>query len=183
MKPTTATRSLAVTLLGLAIAASAADTTLIYKTIDADGTTVFTDQPAPEAVLVTPPPLNVVDQAPSTAATPNQTSLLSAPPAVRVDNVSIVSPAHEQTFIDPQATLWVEFELSPAETLPVGLSAQVLLDDKVLSTGSANRLPIDIPERGTHRVLIRLIDPTGTVQLESEAIDIHVRHHVAGSSI
>lgn len=182
MKSTTATRSLAVTLLGLAIAASAADKTLIYKTIDADGTTVFTDQPAPEAILVTPPPLNVVDQAPATTATRNQSSSSSAPPVASVDSVSIVSPAHEQTFIDPEETLWVEFVLSPAETLPVGLSAQVLLDDKVLSTGSGNRLPIDIPERGTHRIQIQLIDPTGTIRAESEVIDIHVRHHVAGSS-
>jgi hypothetical protein len=35
--------------------------TLIYKSIAADGTTVFTDQPAPSAKLIKPPPLNVMD--------------------------------------------------------------------------------------------------------------------------
>lgn len=179
MKLTKTTRSLAVILLGLANAAFAADTTLIYKTIDADGTTVFTDQPAPEATIVTPTPLNVVDQAPPVTPTPQQTP---ATLQTTVDSVNIVTPVNEQTYIDPQTPLWIEFELSPAESLPVGLSAQVIMDDKVLSTGNGNRLPIDIPERGTHTVQIQVIDSEGVLQTESDTIQIHVRHHATGST-
>lgn len=182
MKTTTVTHSLAIIILGLSSAASAADKTLIYKSIDADGTTVFTDQPAPESTIVTPAPLNVVDQSPATTSSlpsPQPSSSTTAL-ATTVDSVSIVSPTDQQTFIDPQSDLWVEFSLSPSDTLPDDLRAQVLLDGEVGSTGSSNRLPILIPERGTHSIQIQLIDPQGSVQSESDVINIHVRHHVAG---
>ncbi|MGQ7847478.1 hypothetical protein ACUNV4_23510 [Granulosicoccus sp. 3-233] len=182
MKNTTTAPFLTLILLGLINTPLTADTTPIYKAVDADGTTVFTDQPIPEAVIVTPPPLNVVDQTPTTTRSHAQTSGTTTSDVMTVSSVSIVSPAPDQTFIDPQAPLWVEFALSPADTLPVGQSAQVLMDGRLLSTGSDNRLPIDIPERGTHDVQIRLIDATGSVQAESAVVQFHVRHHTAGKA-
>lgn len=161
--------------------ASAADTTLIYKSIDADGTTVFTDQPAPQAVVVTPPPLNVMDRQPASVS-PRTAARPIGNIDDTLDSVTIVTPAHEETFIDPQSDLWVEFDLSPSDTLPVGLAAQVLLDGSAVSTGNSNRLSIGTPERGTHTVQIQITSPTGAVVTESDIIEIHVRHHVAGSA-
>jgi len=181
MKMTTASLALTAFLLGMASAASSADKTLIYKSIDADGTTVFTDQPAPEATIITPPPLNIADQPPATSST-SKAPTPSESSAPTIDSVTIISPAHEQTFIDPQSALSVEFSVSPADTLPVGLTAQVLLDGTVRTSGSNHRLPIDIPERGTHTVQIQIVDSRGDVLAESELIDIHVRYHATGGA-
>jgi len=177
MKNTIAFIALILSLPSASRMASASDSTPIYKSVDADGTTIFTDQPVPEATLVTPPPLNIVDSGPATPDSAGQAVASPDSAVPTVNSVTILSPAHDQTFLDPQEPLWVEFDLSPAEVLPVGLSAQAWVGDTLLSTGDARRLPIDIPERGTHSVQIRLVDSAGQVQAESPAIDIHVRHH------
>lgn len=182
----TATTLIILGLLAMITGGADAQETPIYKSIARDGSTVFTDQPAPEATVFKPAPLNVID---SPAAPPADTtppvvpaSVPADPAETTIDSVVIKNPQNEQTFIDPESQIWVEFGTSPASALPVGMTANLRLDDALVVTGSRYRMPVDVPERGTHRLQIQLVDQDGLVMAESEVINIHIKQHVAGSA-
>jgi hypothetical protein len=260
--------------LAMSVCAAESAETLIYKSIDADGTPVFTDQPAPSATLVKPSRLNVMDaprtkdasvsgtpagaeaaaqqsnstdgtggadengtdagsdgaatgstdgmpvagrdpsadpdsspeaaqypgsdaaQYPSSdssseAAQHSSSDTDTANPAdsersadsTTVDAVSILAPLDRQTLIDPEGPVWVEFSISPAAELPKGMTAQVRLNDALVVTGGSTRLPMDVPERGAHRLQVTLVDVSGKAVAESAPIEIYVKlPTVAGSN-
>jgi hypothetical protein len=100
-----------------------------------------------------------------------------------VDTVTIRSPLDRQTLIDPEGPVWVEFSTSPAAELPKGMTAQVRLNDALVVTGGSTRLPLDVPERGAHRLQVILVDVSGKAVAESAPIEIYVKlPTVAGSN-
>ena len=167
-----------------------AQKTLIYKSVASDGSVEFTDQAAPNAVIVTPSPLNVVvsptSQADQTIPDPATTApeQASEDPSsgeqqdinlTTITSVSINSPAHQETLIDHQEPIWVSIQTAPATRIPPGLTAEVMLDGERIVTGSSDRLPIDTPERGTHQLQVKIVDREGRVVAESAKHDIHIR--------
>ena len=162
--------------------------TLIYKSIAEDGSTVFTDQPAPDATVITPAPLNVMDSPVAQPAGANSTVSATPLPALEkpltatIDSVVIKYPLDDQTFIDPEAQILVEFSTTPASTLPTGMSANVRLDGVLVVTGSSYQMPIEVPERGTHQLQVQLVDQAGSTIAESQVIHIHIKQHVAGNA-
>ena len=158
----------------------------IYRSIAKDGSTVFTDQPDPAATLIKPAPLNVMDspvKPPAVATVPGTPAPAPAElPVSVIDNIVIEHPLDEQTFIDPGEQILVEFSTSPASSLPTGTSANVRLDDALVVTGSSYQMPVNVPERGTHRLQVQLVDEAGLIIVESDVIQIHVKQHVAGSA-
>ncbi len=182
----TAKTIIAMGFLALTSGLAGAQETPIYKSIAEDGSTVFTDQPAPEATVIKPASLNVMDSPvaqPAVVAVPaTPPSALKEPPTPTIDSVVIEHPLDEQTFVDPEEQILVEFSTSPASSLPTGMSANVRLDDVLVVTGSSYQMPVDIPERGTHRMQIQLVDQAGSIIAESDVIQIHVKQHVAGSA-
>ena len=168
--------------------AHAQEETRIYKSIAEDGSTVFTDQPAPDATEVKPAPLNVMDSPatqPTVVAvprTPLPIPAIEEIPVALIDSVVIEHPLDDQTFVDPQEQILVEFSTAPASSLPVGLTANVWLDDTLVGAGSSYQMSVDVPERGTHQLQVQLVDEAGSVIVESDVIEIHVKQHVAGSA-
>lgn len=182
----TVTTLIAIGLLAMTSSPASAQDTPIYKSIAEDGSTVFTDQPAPDATVIKPAPLNVMDspaaQTASSAVPVTPLPALREPPTPTIDTVLIKHPLDEQMFVDPEEQILVEFSTSPASSLPTGMSANVRLDDIVVVTGSNYQMPVDVPERGTHHLQVQLVDQTGSIITESDVIKIHVRQHVAGKS-
>lgn len=170
--------------LAMATGLTVAKETPIYKSIAADGSTVFTDQPAPDATVVKPAPLNVMD---ALATPPANTTIVTPrnaeePTTASIDTVTINQPLDDETFTDQEAPIRVEFTTLPATaSLPTGMTANLRLDDKLVVTGSSYRMSVDIPERGTHHLQLQLVDQTGAIVVESAIIQIHVKQHVAGN--
>ena len=183
---TTATTLIAMGFLAMTSGLAGARETPIYKSIAEDGSTVFTDQPAPDATVIKPAPLNVMDSPvaqPAVAAVPaTPAPVRNEPPTPTIDSVLIKHPVDQQTFVDPEEQILVEFSTSPASSLPTGMTANVRLDDSLVIAGSSYQMSIDVPERGTHGLQIQLVDQTGSIIAESEVIQIHVKQHVAGSA-
>jgi hypothetical protein len=174
---------ISMTLLAVVTGLVSAEQTLIYKSIAEDGSTVFTDQPAPEATIINPSPLNVMDELPAQPAA-TQPATTTAPasddqPTTIIDSVIIEHPTNQQTLIDPKEQIWVEFTTSPASSLPVGMTANVRLDNTLVVTGSSYRMPVDVPERGTHQLQVQLVDRAGSIVAESDVIEIHIKQHAA----
>lgn len=169
-----------------------AEKNLIYKTVADDGSVQFTDQAAPDAVVVTPSPLNVVD-APANqtkpgaaAANPVQVSTGSTTPAPddsdTITSVSIDSPTHQETLIDHQGPIWVKISTAPASSIPAGLTAEVMLNGERVTSGSSDRLPISVPERGTHQLYVKIVGRDGATVATSAKHSIHVKQRVTNSA-
>jgi len=182
------------TTAGIVLAASpvSAEKTLIYKSVARDGSVEFTDQAAPDAVIITPSPLNIVDS-PSkpvsqeitdpAAAAPAQATTAPASAALADDSLTITSviiesPVNQETLIDHQGPIWVVIRTSPAKSIPAGLTAEVTLDGKRVVTGSSDRLPISVPARGTHQIQVKIVDHQGQVVAESAQHDLHIKQQV-----
>lgn len=163
-----------------------AEKPLIYKSVAGDGSVEFTDQPAPNAVIINPSPINVVD-APTSQTDQSPTPATGQAPvgadadqlpdsqSASITSVTISSPAHQATIIDKQEPIWVVIETAPAAIIPTGLTAEVMLDGKRVVTGSSARLPLEVPERGMHLLQVRIVDSEGLVVAESTKYEIHVK--------
>ena len=165
----------------------------IFKSVDSEGNVVFTDQPGnnPNAVVVKTQPINISDPGPS-SQTANSEELddglseaaaESANPDVGVqestiDSVSIVSPLPDATLIDIPDPLFVGFQSEPISIEESGLTAEVYVDGKLAVSGTKSLLAVNVPERGTHTLLVKLVDKNGRTQAASETQNVHIRKRV-----
>ena len=99
-------------------------------------------------------------------------------PAGSVERVEIASPPPDATLLDPVGPLLVEIGTAPGSLAASGLLAEVLVDGEVVATGESSQLSVPPPERGEHRLQVRLTDVDGSVVVESAAQALHVRRTV-----
>ena len=178
----------------------------IYKSVDKDGNVIFTDQPlegaeslnkqaeragadesesdkvsanpsdedsGTEGVLVAPQPKNP-PKTTYNASTEEPTRFLP------VTTVEILTPIHNATLHDPIGNSWVEVQSFPTPLKETGLTAQLWMDDKLITSGKRPMLSLPAPERGTHVLRVKLVDDKGRLYLESKPSHIHVKYRVVG---
>lgn len=210
----------AIFLAQLLVTASSQADDKIYKSLDAEGNAVFTDQPAEDSVIITPPPLNIADSptadnsskaasaqlnqadepldgkstfagfnyatgaAGSTAAgkaasnsSVDESTTASAKPAI--SEISIAAPLSEETMTDAPSPFWVELHSKPVSIKDSGLIAEVWLDDKLAVRGKKPILPVEMPDRGTHQLQVRLVDRKGRTVIESDPQPLYIKRSVA----
>ena len=105
---------------------------------------------------------------PRIAPTPTEASGEAADDGASGYTVRITEPAAEQTFQNPSDSLAVGFKVSPA--LRDGHKAVVVYDGQVL-----DGMTIPWPERGEHRVSVRIVDSKGAELAVSESVRFYVQ--------
>ena len=165
----------------------------IFKSVDSEGNVVFTDQPGnnPNAVVIKTQPINIADPAPSSqtanseeldddANDPATESAKNDADAeeIVIDSVSIVSPQPDATLIDIPEPLFVGLQTEPVSIEESGLTAEVYVDGKLAMSGTKSLLAVSVPERGTHSLLVKLVDKNGRTQVTSKAQNVHVKKRV-----
>ncbi len=165
----------------------------IFKSVDSEGNVVFTDQPGnnPDAVVIKTQPINIADPGPtdktansgeseagtSDAANASAKTDTDAQEIV-IDTVSIVSPQPDATLIDIPEPLFVGFQTEPVSIEESGLTAEVYVDGKLAVSGTKSLLAVSVPERGTHSLLVKLVDKNGRTQVASKTQNVHIRKRV-----
>lgn len=178
----------------------------IYKSIDIDGNVIFTDQPLEgaenisgeepttakagsaeeleeggeenddddrqleEGVAFSPEPKN-----------PPKTTYQEKPEPdefLPVTVIEILSPIHNTTLIDPIGKIWVELQSYPTPLKKTKLTAQLWMDNELITSGRRPMLSLPRPERGTHVLQVKLVDEKGRLQLASDKIHLHVKYRV-----
>ncbi len=164
-------------LLGLAVLSStviaeeAADKPAsgIYRSVDANGNVVFTDQPpeSGESEEVKLRELNTVptdkmrtildsgNEEPEEAAGEGYTRLV------------ITSPGEEATVRNPESAVQVAVELEPA--LKPG-DTMVLYDNGVAQPA----MELEAPERGVHTLIVKVLGEDGEVKISSPAVEFYI---------
>ncbi|MFK8075171.1 MAG: DUF4124 domain-containing protein [Granulosicoccus sp.] len=160
---------------------SAADTE-IYKSIAEDGSVVFTDEPSDGATSFKPKELNIVPPQ-ERKKKPSGDAKEQVEAALKLRTVRFVkiqSPVNDQTYVNPVGGISVTITTGHDGGLPVGHSAQIILDGKVVSTGSGTSFSVPTPHRGTHTLSARVFDASGKLRARSRSVKINVIKSVAG---
>jgi hypothetical protein len=157
-------------LLLLAGAATGSDDR-IYRSVDAEGRVVFSDQPpSDDAKPLELPPLMIVE--PTVVVPPPRPQRTERPqPPYRT--LAIVSPAHDEAVRSNVGDVAIRVRVEPA--LQPGHRLQLLLDGEVVDgSGTGGVFQLSNVHRGTHVAQARVVDGDGHVVKTSDAISFHM---------
>lgn len=148
----------------------------IYKTVDKDGRTVYTDKPNTEkAEKVELREINTVPGAAPPPVSLPASSFESRPAAINY-TISIVSPRTDVTIPVGQRDLGIAVTVSPA--LQSGHLLVYFMNGELLEETSMNNIIVREIPRGTHTLVVEAIDPNGQSLGTSAPVTVNVIRHV-----
>lgn len=145
----------------------------LYKGLDADGNTVYSDTPFMDAEKFTPPPISVVD-------TPREAADKKAveddkPAEFKYMSFDIVSPTNNQT-IHNDPDINVSLNLKPGLNTEKNHSIWLLVDGKpVVKNAQDLSLQIGRLDRGAYNLQAQVRDEDGKEVVKTRAILIFVK--------
>jgi hypothetical protein len=162
-------RSILFTLLSIVCTAAIAGT--VYKWVDEDGVTHFSDQPHENAQKVELAAPQTYSAPPRAAAPASSPRTAAQPPASAYQSCALVAPTNDQTF--PNAlSVPVSVQLAPQQR--PGDQVFLVLDGTrvpgVAPAGTSFTMPI---ERGSHTLQAVVQDSTGKVVCQSASVTFH----------
>lgn len=144
----------------------------VYKYVDENGNTVFTDEPRKGAEVLDVKPVPTVPAIKVPAATPKT----SPKEAFRYNKILIVSPEDQHNFINEVEPIVVQVAMSPA--LRSGDQVQLLLNGAPKgSPGEATQFTLESLDRGAYTAQIRILDKNGKEVGSSPSIQFFVKRH------
>lgn len=163
---------LILTSLSLNHTAYAADQTTVYKVIEADGSTSFSDQAQTNAEEIKLKPVTVI---PATDITQNK--VITPRPTKNktqsyYQNLSILSPANNSALHSGDGMVRVLVQSEPE--LRQGDRFELLLDGDTVARQSERTFQLDTVDRGTHSLVIKIIDRNNkTLKSASSTVTVH----------
>jgi hypothetical protein len=145
----------------------------VYKSIDADGQVIYSDQPTRGAERVNMPPLPTYT--PQTSGTVGRSKPVAAE-QLHYESFTLTSPVSEATIRNNLGTIVIETLLTPALMTPLGHGIRFYID------GVAHGAPIDTTtltlndvDRGEHQLSASVVDATGKVLIATAATTVFVK--------
>ena len=160
-----------IALLALMLALPLAAQDRIYKTVDADGNVIYTDQkPSDDAEPIDLPELSVVD--------PVEIGTLPARPQRAADEApelvfSIASPIQDETIWNTGFTVDVRMSLSTE--MPAGSQIVLFVDGEQKATTRALSTTLRDVYRGPHTLRAELQTQTGQVLASTESVRFFIQ--------
>lgn len=145
----------------------------IYKSRDAEGNVIFTDQAPDEgAEAVKLPRTNTMQEiaAPPPAAAPAADTEQAA--FGGYDTLAISSPGDGDSVTNPGGSVEVSIALSPE--LQPGHSLRLLLDGAPAGLPQMGSMTLEGLSQGTHSLQVQVMDAEGTVVQSSSTISVQV---------
>lgn len=161
-------------LISLAISVGSAQAA-IYRSVDAQGNVVFSDQPGGDAQRIDLPP--VPTYSPPTLPPPAPPSQVtpSAPAGPGYQQFSVLAPTQDQAFWDNSGNVEVTLTLEPA--LMTGLGHRIIYYLDGSADGEATEqtsMVFHNVERGEHSVSATLVDADGQTVVSTGTVRFQV---------
>jgi|SRR6185503_12055942 len=159
--------------LTLSLLSGAAVAATVYKWVDAQGITHYSDQPHPEAQAIEVQPKNTVSTPPVAASTSTGTPANAA--AGIPYQCRIIRPENEEVFLNTStvsARLLLEPELVAGDQIAIAVDGKRLTGQPSMGT----EFLLTEMERGSHSLMFVVFDRTGKKELcTTPSITFHVR--------
>ena len=172
-----------------ALAAGPVAASEIYRSTDADGNVVFTDErPSDDAEPVELDPLTTVKPVegdPDDAATGSTGVTEDQPdmPANGISGIAIADPGNEKGIRHNGGNVPFRVALEPeGATLPRGHQVEIILDGERRGRSAITQVTDSPVERGPHTVRARIIDNAGQTTYESESVKFYLLRKALGGS-
>jgi hypothetical protein len=167
------TAKVMVSVIGLLIACSAS--AAVYKSVDAEGNVVYTDDPKGHGEPVKLPPLSTVPP-PKYVISPAEATLPgSDSQAPAYEQLSIVMPTPDETLRDNTGGVTVKLALHPALDKAAGHRLQYFLDGQPQGEpGTADKAVFPNVPRGTHTVEVAVVDAAGNELQRSSSVRFYL---------
>lgn len=148
----------------------------VYKWVDDQGQTQFSDRPHPNSEQVEPLEVQTYEAPPPSAPIGPQPA---QPPVFGgYQSVEVLSPVNDETIWDNTGNLTVRVSLTPALQESLGHKIVILVDGKKISDGAAAlEFHLSNLDRGTHTVQATVLDAGGQQLAESTPITFHLKKH------
>ncbi|MBB3191976.1 DUF4124 domain-containing protein [Halomonas cerina] len=166
---------------GLALGLSSAQAQTIYRTTDAQGNVVFTDNPARGGEEVQLEPLTVVPSPEATTLAPPERGdgevARSSPgqPFMPYDRFGIIAPDDEST-LPTGAAGNVQVQLGIRPALRDDHRVRLLLDGRISQSAMhTDTFLLNNLNRGEHTLQAELLDASGAVRHRTEPVTLYVQ--------
>lgn len=146
----------------------------LYKGVDDQGNTVYSDKPFQNAEEINPPPLSVMD-APKQEKKAEEAP--ETPEAVETSYTSfnIQSPAQKETLWN-QPNVTVTMALEPPLAVNEGHSISLLVDGRpVIQKSGSPVIQAGRLDRGTHTLQGRIYNKTGKVIESTSPVTVYIK--------
>jgi len=146
----------------------------VYKSVDAQGNVVYTDEPGGDAKPVKLPPLSTVP-APryksSTQPTTQSSAELEQSAATNYQQISIVSPTQDATLRDNTGAVPVNVVLEPELNSVAGHRYRYYLDGQAQGKPTeSDQISFANLDRGSHTVEAAVVDSAGQELIRSSSV-------------
>lgn len=166
-------------LLLVALAAPALADQTVWKWVDKDGVTHYSDRPVSGAGRVELRGVSRSDPVPVSSSPSYSSSSSASRDAAAPDyrTFEIVSPGNDESIVNTGGRVSVRIRLEP--TLQPGHSVALYMDGRLVEGFAGNALQYELNEvpRGTHTVVAVISDARGTRVKQSPTVTFHVRQH------
>lgn len=154
-------------ILGLLLLCTSVAAQVIYKTVKADGSVVYSDVPSEGAVPVNLSSTNNV-VVPSLNNASSQATSRSQPVQKSKAEVqylvSIRSPLAEQTIRDNSGAVSITADVVPKKSGKF----ELVFDNQVVKTQSSGQFQLESVDRGAHTIQINFLDNSGKILASSK---------------
>lgn len=141
----------------------------VYRSVDKDGNTVFSDQPSPDSELIQLDKLQTINPPP-----PRRAFKYEKKPekAKKYSEISITSPQHDMAVRNNSGSVTVSVATTPA--LALGHSLVLYLDGKESDLGVATSKIYTNIDRGSHQIRAVVKDDQGRILISSKSVTFHL---------
>lgn len=143
----------------------------IYRSTDAEGNVIYTDQPLPGAKTVDLPGLTSYESPAYSTSTPAAADTEAQPTAVYTE-FSISKPANDETIRDNTGEVRIAIAMSPA--LKPGHVVVLNMDGQIYK-GNTTQYTLQNVDRGTHELQAHIEDASGEKQTEVVSRTFHLK--------
>jgi|AntRauTorcE11897_2_1112592.scaffolds.fasta_scaffold13927_2 hypothetical protein len=180
-------KRLLMVVLPAALAAGPVAASEIYRTTDADGNVVFTDEPPSDnAEPIKLDPLTTVkpiEGDPVGASSAGTSGEEPDTPANGISGIAIAYPENEKGIRHNGGNVPFSVALEPeGATLPRGHQVEIILDGEARGRAASTQVTVSPVERGPHTVRARIIDNAGQTRYESESVKFYLLRKALGGS-
>lgn len=158
----------------------------IYRSTDEQGNPVFTDEPSSEEAEPVPlEPLTTVPpgEAPPELDEPEQGSAQNDAQDGSYQDIEITYPPAGQAVRHNGGMVPFRVALKPeGKELAEGHRVEIMLDGEVRGSGANTQVSVSPVNRGSHTVVARIVDGTGSPVIASSPVDFHLLRASVGNS-
>ena len=145
----------------------------VYKSVDAEGNVVYTDEPGDNGTPVDLPPLSTIPAPTFSPVLQTGNEAESAPKAYQ--SIGIVSPAQDETIRENSGAVSVEASIDPPLDTSAGHRFQFYLDGEPRSNPSATgQVQFQEVDRGQHELEVAVVDGNGNELIRSDVVRFHL---------